>query len=146
LLEVGVAGLAASKRTPVQLEALMDALEGMRHAKNADELVEPDVRFHLALLEATNNDLLIPLGLVIEHALTNLFRYTSRNNPRPDIVIPLHEAVAVAVASGDPRAARLAMAHLLDDTDTVIAHGRPPLRDAPAPSGDDPAARAAPVN
>lgn len=133
LLEVGVAGLAAAKRSQGQLDDLMDALEGMRRATSVDELIEPDVRFHLALLAATNNDFLTPLGVVIEHALTNLFRYTSRNNPRPDIVIPLHEAVAFAVAHGDPREARLAMSRLLDDTDAVIAHGgRPAAETAPS--------------
>jgi DNA-binding FadR family transcriptional regulator len=121
LLETGIAGLAAIKHTPEQLAKLRAALEDMRAAKSAADMVEPDVRFHLALLAAANNDLLAPFGIVIEQALGNLFDYTTRHNPKPDFVIPLHEEVVSAVAMRDAEAARAAVTRLLDDTDNIIA-------------------------
>ncbi len=123
LIETGIAALAARKRTPEQLAELEEALEAMRVAPDTDSLVEADVRYHLALLAAANNDLLAPFGLIVERALAILFAYTSRNNPRPEIIIPLHEAIVDAVRAGDSGAARDAVVALLADTDGVIAKG-----------------------
>lgn len=131
ILEPGIAGLAASKRSDAQLHRLKSALEGMRNARSAEDAVAPDVDFHLALLSAANNELLNPFGTIIEHSLRRMFDYTSRHNPKPVVVIPLHEAVFEAVASGRPEAARHAVEALLRDTDAVIAAGPDP---APARS------------
>jgi DNA-binding FadR family transcriptional regulator len=124
LLEPGIAALAAAKRSAVQLNAINAALEGMRTAKSAEDLVAPDVAFHRALLAAANNDLLAPFAIIIEQALGTFFDYTARNNPKPDRIVPLHEAVLKAVAAGDPEAAHAAMACLLADTDRIISGGK----------------------
>ena len=121
LLEPGIAMLAARKHTPAQLERLTAALDGMRKARSSAAMVGPDVAFHLSLLACANNDLLAPFGIIIEQALGNLFQYTSKHNPKPGVVIPLHEGVVKAVAAGDPDAARKAVMYLLNDTDAVIA-------------------------
>ena len=86
-------------------------------------LQHPDVEFHLALLGAANNELLIPFGIIIEQALQQMFAYTSRHNPRPLNVVPLHMAVLEAVARGAPEAASKAVLELLKDTDAIIAAG-----------------------
>jgi DNA-binding FadR family transcriptional regulator len=86
-------------------------------------MVEPDVRFHLGLLACANNELLAPFGIIIEQALANLFAYTSRNNAKPGVVVPMHEAVVKAIEAQDPVAAKTAMTVLLDDTDQVV--GKP---------------------
>jgi len=83
--------------------------------------VEPDVRFHLALLAAANNALLTPFGIMIESALTHMFEYTSTHNPEPDMFIPKHENILKAVARGNPKSARRAALNLLTDTDQTIA-------------------------
>lgn len=131
ILEPGAAELAAQKRTDAQIARLTAALDGMRQARTAEDMVAPDVEFHLALLEAANNELLIPFGIIIEQALRQMFDYTSRHNPKPLAVIPLHEAVLNAVARGNPAAARKAVIVLLQDTDEVIAVG--PVVPKPAP-------------
>ena len=128
LLEPGIAALAAAKRTPRQLAQIAEALEGMRNAPTFGKMVEPDVRFHLALLSAANNDLLAPFGMVIEQALGTLFDYTTRHNPKPDFVVPLHEAVYEAIRLRDAAAARRAVARLLEDTDAVVAAREKPVR------------------
>jgi DNA-binding FadR family transcriptional regulator len=124
ILEPGAAALAAQRRAPDQLAELQAALEGMRSAPDAEAMVAPDVRFHLALLACANNVLLAPFGIIIEQSLANLFRYTSRHNAKPEQVIPMHEDVVKAIAAQKPDAARKAMSHLLDDTDRII--GKPP--------------------
>jgi DNA-binding FadR family transcriptional regulator len=121
ILEPGIAALAASKRSAIQLDKLVLALEAMRGAKTLPENVAADVSFHAALLQAANNDLLQPFGIVIEQALRNLFDYTSQRNPRINIAIRLHENVVRAVIEQDSEAARTAMLRLIDDTDAVIA-------------------------
>ncbi len=120
ILEPGTAHLAAQRRTPQQLAELEAAFHAMRNAQSAEAMVEPDVRFHLALIAAANNDLLAPFGIIIEQALANLFRYTSRHNAKPQQVIPMHEGVVRAVAAQDPEAARKAVIFLLDDTDSIL--------------------------
>jgi DNA-binding FadR family transcriptional regulator len=120
ILEPGAAVLAASRRTPEQLAQLEDALEHMRSAKSAEDMVAPDVRFHLTLLASANNELLAPFGIVIEQALANMFAYTTRHNTKPGQVIPMHTEVVKAIAAQKPEAARRAMTVLLDDTDEII--------------------------
>ena len=112
--------LAAERRTPEQLASLQAALDDMQAAKTTEDVVEPDVRFHIALLACANNELLSPFGIVIEHALANLFTYTSRHHARPSSVVALHLDVVKAIAGQQPEAARLAVLRLLDDTDGII--------------------------
>ncbi|MCB1377109.1 MAG: FadR family transcriptional regulator [Alphaproteobacteria bacterium] len=128
ILEPGAAELAARKRSPQQITRLEAALGGMRAARTAEAMVAPDVDFHVALLEAANNELLIPFGIIIEQALRQMFEFTSRHNPRPMGVIPLHEAVFVAVREADPAAARAAVIALLADTDEIIVRRASPGR------------------
>ncbi len=130
VLEPGAAALAAAKRTPAQLLRLKTALGGMRAARSTEEMVAPDVEFHLALLAAANNELLIPFGIIIEQALQQMFDYTSRYNPKPLDVIPLHLAVVEAVERSETQAASQAVLELLNDTDAVIAAGPIPPRTA----------------
>jgi len=121
ILEPEIAALAAVNRTTAQLRAIAQAFKDMSDAKRARDSVEPDVRFHLALLAATNNALLSPFGTMIESALTNMFEFTSTHNAEPDIFIPRHENILNAVAKGNAKAARRATQVLLEDTDMTIA-------------------------
>jgi DNA-binding FadR family transcriptional regulator len=125
IIEPGIAELAAEKRNPEQLERLINALEAMRHAKSVPESVSADVEFHQALLQAANNALLIPFGIIIEQALRNLFDYTSQRNPRPNLAVTLHERVVRAIVTQDANAARSAMLKLIGDTDAIIAATSP---------------------
>ena len=121
ILEPEIAALAAVNRTSAQLRAISEAFDDMRNAKRGRSSVEPDVRFHLALLAAANNALLSPFGIMIELALANMFEFTSTHNPEPEIFIPRHESILKAVAKGNANAARRAAQILLEDTDLTIA-------------------------
>lgn len=120
IVEPGIAELAARKRTTAQIDVLVSALEDMRKASNHDDTVRADVRFHEALLAATNNDLLAPFGILIEETLGNLFDYTTQRNPHYRQAVKLHENIARAVIAGDAVQARKAMLALIEDTDEVV--------------------------
>ncbi|HRX35310.1 MAG TPA: FadR/GntR family transcriptional regulator [Aestuariivirga sp.] len=121
ILEPGAAFLAAKRRTPEQLAALEEAADTMRRATTAEEMVGPDVRFHLTLLACANNEILAPFGIVIEQALANFFDFTARHNAQPENIAPMHANVVRAIAASDAEGARRAMTALLDDTDKVIS-------------------------
>ena len=123
ILEPGVAVLAAQRRTPEQLTALEAALDGMRTADGPQAMVEADVRFHLCLLAAANNELLAPFGIIIEQALANMFDFTTRHTAKPEHILPLHTGVVKTIAAQAPEQARKAMTALLDDTDDILATG-----------------------
>jgi DNA-binding FadR family transcriptional regulator len=121
IVEPGIAELAAKKRTTLQIDQLVAALDDMREAKTHAEMVEADVQFHEVLLASTNNDLLVPFNVLIDETLANLFDFTTQRNPRFRQAIKLHEAIARAVIAGDAVNARKAMLALLDDTDAIVA-------------------------
>ncbi len=121
IVEPGIAELAARRRTTAQIDQLVAALEGMKRAKTHEETVSSDVAFHEALLAASNNDLLMPFGVLIEETLGNLFDFTTQRNKHYKLALKLHENIAKAVIAGDPEGARKAMLALIGDTDMVIA-------------------------
>jgi DNA-binding FadR family transcriptional regulator len=92
----------------------------MRDADDHAAAVKSDVLFHEVLLEAANNDLLMPFGVLIEETLSNLFDFTTQRNPKFRQAVKLHENIAKAVIAGDGAAARKAMLALIEDTDRVI--------------------------
>jgi DNA-binding FadR family transcriptional regulator len=128
ILEPEIAALAAVNRSPAQLRTITVAFEDMVKAKSGHASVEPDVRFHLSLLAATNNALLSPFGIMIEKALSSMFEFTSTNNAKRDVFIPRHEAILKAVAKGNAAAARRAALVLLEDTDKTIAGFSKPIK------------------
>jgi len=120
LIEPGVAELAARKRSPEQLARLEQAFAAMQVAKSSPQIVNADVEFHEALLACANNELLIPFGIIIEQALSNLFDFTTSRNPRYSNALKLHQRIVRKVAAGDANGAYNAMQALLHDTDEII--------------------------
>ena len=120
LIEPGVAELAARKRSPQQLLRLEEAFAAMQIAKTRPQIVNADVEFHEALMACANNELLIPFGIIIEQALSNLFDYTTSRNPHYANALKLHQRIVRKVAAGDSNGAHVAMQALLQDTDDII--------------------------
>jgi DNA-binding FadR family transcriptional regulator len=83
-----------------------------------------DVKFHLAILGAAGNELLVPLGFLIESALSNMFEFTASHNEDVRKALPLHEAILAAIRRRSPAAARRAARALLADTSSVIGEPR----------------------
>ena len=121
ILEPEAAALAAVNHTPVQMQGIEEALVGMRDAGDLHAWNLYDVKFHLAILWAAGNELLVPFGFLIESALGTMFDFTGRHNQDWRKAYPLHEAIVVAIRKRRPEAARKAVRALLSDTGFVLA-------------------------
>ncbi|HJT11247.1 MAG TPA: FadR/GntR family transcriptional regulator [Dongiaceae bacterium] len=134
MLEPEVTALAALNHTDSQLAAIESAYMGMVDSTNTTDWNINDVKFHLAVLGAAGNELLIPLGFLIESALSNMFEYTASHNEELRAALPLHEAILTAIRRRSPVAARRAARALLADTSGVIGKARKPNNAAKAKS------------
>ncbi|HVO05103.1 MAG TPA: FadR/GntR family transcriptional regulator [Candidatus Cybelea sp.] len=121
ILEPEAAALAAINHSAEQLRSIEQALIGMRDAADLPAWNVADVRFHLAILLASGNELLVPFGFLIESALGTMFDFTGRHNQDWRKAYPLHEAIVVAIRKKRPEAARKAARLLLADTGRVLA-------------------------
>ena len=120
ILEPETAALAATHRTDEQMAEIENAFAAMAEAKTLIAWNNADVLFHQAILLAAGNELLVPLGLVIESALGNMFNYTASHRGDIGRTLPGHERILVAIRGQKPNAARLAVRHLLRDTGRVV--------------------------
>jgi GntR family transcriptional regulator, transcriptional repressor for pyruvate dehydrogenase complex len=133
ILECEAAALAAERHAESHL-ALMDAaIETMEAALASDEpsrgarYIEADLRFHLAIAEATRNGVLLhtmdALRGVIRRALMSIFQVPDS----PERSFEQHVAIRTAIAARDAAGAREAMsAHLVRveaDVHTALAAG-----------------------
>jgi GntR family transcriptional repressor for pyruvate dehydrogenase complex len=119
LVEVGVAEMAASRRTDDDVAALTEALAGMRTAHEADDVVvftHADLAFHRALSHAVDNELIAALFDPIAHLIEQERLRTSRSVDRRQAAIAEHEQVLRAVSAGRPRAANRSMAVHIEAT------------------------------
>ncbi len=118
-IEPSVAALAAGRASEAQLDEMAAALEGMEAAGDEGRrFIDPDTRFHLAILNAVDNGMMRSLSAVIETALTTSM-YLSLDNPRGQRhSVPLHRAVYDALRARDPDGARDAMVKLIDDAES----------------------------
>lgn len=113
MIEPYAAGLAASLYDAQALAALRDAHEAMTFARNVDEWVRADLRFHLAVLAACRNELLVPLGALIARTLEAQLRINAGRADVFNAALPEHGAVLDAIVERDAARATSAMAALL---------------------------------
>ena len=120
IIEPEAAAFAAMRRTDEQMAEISRACHEMGEATNLQERTRADTRFHLAILRASGNDLLVPLGVLIESAFDHLFTYTTRELDDLQHAQKLHEAIERNIRLKRPDAARNAVRKLLANTDEVI--------------------------
>ncbi|MFI1728512.1 FadR/GntR family transcriptional regulator [Streptomyces acidicola] len=126
IVEPAGARLAAARRTESDLTALRQALDAMAAAGNDTEaMVEADLAFHRALLDAAHNELLSRMEVVIEAGLGIRDRIVHGARHFSDSV-PVHQELLQAVEAGDPDAAAAAAQALLAQAseDLVAARSR----------------------
>ncbi|WP_408351681.1 FadR/GntR family transcriptional regulator [Paraburkholderia aromaticivorans] len=116
MIEPYAAGLAADSHTDVTFHALAAAHAAMVSARNVDEWVRADLQFHLSVLIACSNELLIPLGTLIERTLEAQLRLNAKRADVFNASLAEHTAVFEAIRHRDAAAARAAMAGLLGVT------------------------------
>src|SRR6266540_6773188 len=134
LVEVGVAELAATRRTADDLVRLESALNRMRSAQasdDVDEFVDADIAFHDAMLEAAENELITALFEPIKQLIFAGRRATSEWADAREHAIAAHARVLEAVRGSQPEQAQQAMrAHLLQTADDLSRHGGQDRADA----------------
>jgi DNA-binding FadR family transcriptional regulator len=120
MIEPEAAALAAVNRTAEQLAEIEAAIAGMIAAPDEKTWNIADVRFHLAILNASGNELIVPFGRAIESMLARLFEFTVAQRINPRDALPLHEAILKAIKARKPAAARKAAHTLISDTQNTI--------------------------
>ena len=116
MLEPEAAALAAARGDDAKLGAVRAAYDDLERASDAgDGLIEADVAFHLAVLDAAQNKYLAALGTVIEVAILSTARISLRRPGGLRHALPMHKAVGDAIHSHRPDLARAQMQTLLDD-------------------------------
>lgn len=123
IVEPEAAAMAAARRTDEQMEEISRACREMGHATSLGVRTEADTRFHMAILRATGNELLVPLGVLIESGFDYLFAYITRSTNDLDYAQGLHEEIERQIRLQQPDRARAAVRMLLANTDDVIAGG-----------------------
>ena len=114
IIEPAAAAMAADRASPSQLAAIDQAYREMEAAgDDLEKSVEPDLRFHLSILAATGNELLVPLGALIETALASSIKLSGSAPDALSHALLMHKAVLDAIRRRDPNGARLAMRTLL---------------------------------
>ncbi|AAV81149.1 FadR family transcriptional regulator [Idiomarina loihiensis] len=132
IIEPNAASLAAMHRTDEQLAALTEAYQAMEEAQiGTDAVYKSDLEFHLALLEATNNEFMASLGVTIETALENSFRLSSAIAEEYVDSLPGHKAVFMAIKEQSPVVAREEMQTLLVNARHALEHTLAELHKTP---------------
>jgi len=113
ILEETVAGLAAVRATPQDLEKIAHALSDMAAPENTDEQTsEADVRFHMASAAASHNRF---FEIVLE-PLTSVYVQQVKLTNSYEVGIDQHRRIYEKIAKGDQIAARQAVRRLMEST------------------------------
>lgn len=120
IIEPEAAALAAVRRSDEKMQAISQACREMGTAPTLVERTAADTRFHVAILRAAGNELLIPLGALIDSALEQLFVHVTREVNNLRHAQDLHEEIEKCIRLQRPDAARKAVRRLLANTDDVI--------------------------
>lgn len=109
-LETKLAELAATRRTPTDLDAIDAALEFMAdEVARGDSGAEGDRRFHAAVTAAAYSSLLAEFMRSIADAVAESRHESLRQPGRPPRSLSQHRRIAEAIRAGDPKAAAAAM-------------------------------------
>jgi DNA-binding FadR family transcriptional regulator len=134
IVEPGAAGLAARRAGPAELESLRVGLRDMREALDRappdyEAYNDADIRFHLAIVKACDNDVLEQMGAIVNTALLVAFNAAVRVPGLARASLPRHQAILDAIRRRQPNRARAAMQRLVENTGRAIARlprGRAP--------------------
>ena len=127
ILDCEAAALAAERRTDKHLEEMGAAIDEMDASLGtsgrADDFIDADLRFHLAVAEATGNRLLLhsmqAVRDVVRRALMTVFFIPQS----PEQALVEHRAVRRAIAAGDGARARQEMFDHLVRVETDVEKG-----------------------
>lgn len=125
IVEPEAAALAAEFRTEAQMAEISAACHDMATAPTLSDRTKADVRFHLAILKASNNQLLVPMGVIIDSALDNLFVFITREANDLHFAQDLHNNIERNIRLRKVQGARIAVRKLLNHSDDFISRHLP---------------------
>lgn len=115
LLEPVAAALAAERARQRHLRVLRQAYEAMcTVCDDGDQMIEPDLQFHRAIIAASGNRLFASLAYAIGAALAVNFQLVRHVPQGHTQSMSLHERVLRAIEARDASAARVAMQRLIE--------------------------------
>ena len=120
-IEPAAAALAAVGASPAGIAEIEQGYARMVAAESgADDGLDADIAFHLAVLRAGGNPFFMQFRDLVSTALRTSIRFTNRIVGRT-ADLAAHGAVRDAIVRRDPDAARSAMAAIIGDVMEVIA-------------------------
>ncbi|MEZ5825656.1 MAG: FadR/GntR family transcriptional regulator [Geminicoccaceae bacterium] len=129
IFEPAAAAYAAERRSEQELRRLKRAFHGMALSDTAEESILSDLEFHMTILEASGNELILSLGNVISLALLDLFKLgQSTWEAEGNQWLDHHERVMLAIEAQDGETARSIMHELLSDPRQCRGRARTRLR------------------
>ena len=121
LLEEDVAGLAAERATPAEIEAIGQQVRIMRAGiAERKSIVEADMGFHLAVAAAGHNQLLQNAVQLLRNMMLQWIHYKLLIPNVPLKVLKRHEAIYRAIRERNVPAARAAMRKHLEETISLV--------------------------
>lgn len=126
ILEVGSATLAAQHHLEHELKPMEQALQDMKNAKGRGDVGEKaDLDFHLAIVKASHNKMLVNLMTSVSDIMVESMRETRRlilySEEQSKQLYKEHERIYEAIKSGRPNDAHEAMMHHLVEVDRVLS-------------------------
>lgn len=116
VLEVEIAGLAAARRTADDVGRLAAILQtAADRIEDPDAFVETDVAFHVALADATHNELFGVLLAAIAGVMVEVRGVALRVPGTPERALGFHREIYACIERGDRAAAREAMDRHMDE-------------------------------
>lgn len=119
-IEVPVAGYAARRHTPEDLDRLTRLLDRMERETDTTAWVAMDTLFHLAVAEAARNPVFRKVIEEIRDALARQSAFLTELGGRREQSDREHRAIVDALAAGSERDAVAAMTHHLDRVATTL--------------------------
>jgi GntR family transcriptional repressor for pyruvate dehydrogenase complex len=114
LLETGIVGWACERAAAEDLRAIADALTTMGRAEeHLEEQVSADLQFHMAIAQASGNDVLINLMNTLSEGIRSFLRNVWAEDGQEQRLLDEHRELYEAIAARDKqRATQLLLAHL----------------------------------
>jgi GntR family transcriptional repressor for pyruvate dehydrogenase complex len=123
IIEESLAGLAAKRGRPEQMEEIGHAVQMMRDSiARGDSILEADMAFHLAVSAAAQNGVLRNAVRLLRNLMRQWIYYKLLMPDIPEIVLKRHVAIYKAIAARKPNAARNAMRLHLEESIRMVTH------------------------
>jgi GntR family transcriptional regulator, transcriptional repressor for pyruvate dehydrogenase complex len=115
-LEIEIAGVAAARTTPVQIEEIRTIAAALGKAEHAEQAAHADVEFHRAIAAATGNELFLVMLDSIGETLLDVRRRGFRTDEAIRYAAGAHDEILERVAAADVSGARRAMRLHLEES------------------------------